>query len=183
MKHEYARAVVTLDDGTCAILSFLTLGRGPVLPRGATWEDFERGWWRREATEENLFDEVLRMFPAGVDSEGKPLPRPTNIRRIADGDIPSDRTYRDAWIDAGSKIDHDMAKARAVHLNRVRHARAVKLETLDRDWMRATGQNKKQEADSIEARRQALRDLPKTLDVDAARTIDELKAKWSPDLD
>ena len=39
--------------------------------------------------------------------------------------------------------------------------------------MRATGQGKKQEADRIEAKRQALRDLP---DVEGVKTIEELKA-------
>lgn len=56
----------------------------------------------------------------------------------------------------------------------------MKLDLLDREWMRSVGQGKKADADEIEARRQTLRDLPATLDTDSAATIDELKAKWSP---
>jgi hypothetical protein len=183
MQREYVRVAVAMDNGECRILSVLTLGKGSVLPRGATWENRELGWWRRNPTDAELLQEALQMYPAGVDSEGNPLPRPAQMRRVLLETLPSDRTYRDAWVDTQSGIIHDMVKARALHLDLVRHARALKLDALDREFNRATGQGKKTEADSIEAQRQALRDLPQTLDVDSARTVDDLKAKWSPDLD
>jgi hypothetical protein len=183
MQREYVRVAVTMDNGELRILSVLTLGPGSVLPRGATWENRDLGWWRRNPTDAELLLEALQMYPAGVDSDGNPLPRPAQMRRVLLETLPGDRTYRDAWTDTASGVDHDMSKARAVHLNLVRHARAVKLEALDRDFARAFGQGNRQEADSIEAQRQTLRDLPQTLDVDGAKTIEELKAKWSPDLD
>jgi len=129
--------------------------------------------------------ELIKSFPEVAADTGERLSQPVSYRLISDFALPEDRTYRGAWRDdgAGAQIVHDMGKAREIHLAGVRRARAAKLEGLDRDWMRATGQGKKRDADVIEAKRQALRDLPTTLGVEDAKTIDELKAKWSPLLD
>jgi hypothetical protein len=76
-----------------------------------------------------------------------------------------------------------MPKARDLHIQRVRRARGLRLEDLDAKWMRASGQKKQNEADEIESQRQTLRDLPMTLKVEEAQTIEDLKGKWSPLLD
>jgi hypothetical protein len=110
-------------------------------------------------------------------------PQPIGYRAISDADIPADRTYRNAWTDDGSVIRHDMPKARDLHIQRVRRARGLRLEDLDAKWMRASGQKKQNEADEIESQRQTLRDLPMTLKVEEAQTIEDLKGKWSPLLD
>jgi hypothetical protein len=75
-----------------------------------------------------------------------------------------------------------MTKAMGVHLGAVRAMRAVALDQLDRDWMRATGRSETKEAKRIEAERQALRDLPTTLGVEDASTTEELKARWPASL-
>lgn len=187
MRHEYARFAVTMDNGELRFLSFVTLGRGSILPSGAARVDnIPDGWWRREPTDARMLEEILRAYPIGKDARGEPWPRPARTRRISEEEfqaIQADRTYRDACSDDGTRIGHDMAKARQLQLSRVRRARAGKLDALDRDYMRATGQGKKREAEGIEATRQKLRDLPVTLNVDAATTIEELKTKWSPELD
>lgn len=91
---------------------------------------------------------------------------------------PVDRSYRNAWVDDGQAIVHDMPKARAIHLTRLRKQRDAALDALDGPWMRAMGQDNKAEAARIEAERQALRDMPVTLApaIAAAATLDELKA-------
>lgn len=164
-----AKIAIRLSDGSVAVMSFVTRGRGNVLPPGATWEDRGRGVWRREPTDESVFHEISRM----------PHLDTVSYRRIADADIPPDRTFRDAWEDDGVGIRHNMTKARMLHLDRVRVARERVLSKLDAEWMRAQGQGKKDEADVVEAKRQALRDLPATLGVEDARTPEELAARWS----
>lgn len=147
------------------------------------------GWWYRLPTDDNILSEVLRAFAVG--------PQPTTMRVISEADVPADRTYRDALKDTGTALVHDVPKAREIQLARVRHRRVPKLEELDRAMMRAAGRKLVAEAAGdkkladdhtaymleVEAQRQELRDLPVTLKVEEAQTIDEIKAKWSPLLD
>ena len=187
MKLEQIKIAITLDNGDLSVMSFLTVGRGNVLPPLAAWIDEKEhpGWWRREPTDAAILDELVRTFP-DTDIDGKARPQPVRFRRIQESDIPADRTYRAAWKDGGAgAIEHDMPKARAIQVGRVRFARNVKLEQLDRDWMRATGQARTADAKAIEASRQELRDLPATMApwVDSAATTEALKAVWSPLLD
>lgn len=100
-------------------------------------------------------------------------------RIVEDTEIPADRTFRQAWTDTGSAIVCDMPKARTIHLDRIRAARQPELDRLDREWMKAVGQKNQAAADSIEAQRQALRDLPQTLPVASAQTSEALKSVWS----
>lgn len=79
------------------------------------------------------------------------------------------------------KIVVDMVKAREVHLKVIREVRDAKLVQLDIEWMKFTGQGKKQEADAAEAKRQALRDLPQTVNLDVA-TPELLKEIWPVEL-
>jgi hypothetical protein len=163
-------------------MSLLTVGRGTTLPAFGYWIDQSLGWWGRPDSDEVIRDELARTFPKfDVDEttgEKIPRPQPTGFRRIKDADLPEDRRYRGAWRDRDGAIVHDMPKARALHLDRVRARRAKKLDELDRDWMRAMGQSKKADADAVEAKRQALRDLPTSLGVEKATTIEELKELW-----
>jgi len=130
--------------------------------------------FRGALTDEQIFREVERMYR-------DPRASAIGFRRIDDTDLPTDRTYRDAWADTGAgPLTHDMPRARGLHLARVRLARAKRFAELDSEWMRAAGQGKKADEAAVEARRQALRDLPATLGVEAATTVEDLKACWSP---
>lgn len=212
MTLQQVKLAITLDDGSLSVMSFLTVGRGSVLPYGARWgtdpssdteEDRakgkEAGSWVRPATDANIFEELSRTFPS-IDPETKAArPQPVIYRRLADDEMPKDRTYRGAWKDVGTEpgraqISHDMAKAREIHLELVRRARIGKLEELDREFARAAGQkftaedsgDKKAaaafaaEMREVEAERQALRDLPTTIGVERALTVEDLKATWPP---
>ena len=66
--------------------------------------------------------------------------------------------------------------------DRVRAARNTELSALDVPFMRAieTGDEAKRQV--IAAAKQRLRDLPLTIDVTRAETLDELKALWPEDL-
>jgi len=74
----------------------------------------------------------------------------------------------------------DMAKAREIHKDRIRVARAEKFKELDAEF------NKALEAGlsttDIAAKRQALRDAPADSGIDSAVDTDALKAQWNTDI-
>ncbi len=73
-------------------------------------------------------------------------------------------------------ISVDMNKARAIHRDRMRAARAPKLTALDVAFQRAleTGSD----TSIIVAQKQALRDVTSDPAIEAAQTPEELKAIW-----
>jgi hypothetical protein len=86
-------------------------------------------------------------------------------------DIPSDRTFRDAWVLRNSRVEHDMSKAKAIAHDRRRAKRAGAFAPLD---IEATIPAK---AAAAEAKRQAIRDADAALQtqIAAALTVDALK--------
>lgn len=126
-------------------------------------------------------DEPDDVFIARIQARHVPLDA-VDIKIIEEIDLPSDRTFRNAWTYDGQRVCVDMPKARTLHLDRIRQARKPVLDQLDKDWMRAMGQRKQAEADTIEAQRQVLRNLPQTLDLTQATTAEELKAIWPAEL-
>jgi hypothetical protein len=132
--------------------------------------------WVRHSTDEAIASEIART---AYDAVKLPI---KGWRRVNAQDIPTDRTFRNAWVDRGS-IQHDMPKARALRLQFLRVEREKKWPDLDSQWMRAAGQKKLKEADDIEAKRQALRDFPQTIAaaLDAAQDIEALKAIQLPE--
>jgi hypothetical protein len=165
MQLEQIHVALKRADGGVSIMAFLTVGRGNVLPRGAQW--LGDGWWSRPPTTENIDHEVRQH--TGIVS----------WRHITAADVPADRSYRDAWTDNGT-ITHDMPIARGIHRERVRRRRREAFEQLDAEWMRAIGQNRRAEADAIEAQRQLWRDAPANPLIDTAQTVEDLKAVTLP---
>ncbi len=74
----------------------------------------------------------------------------------------------------------DMAKAREIHKNKIREARAPKLAELDVEFQKAleTGAS----TTDIVAKKQALRDAPADSGIAAASDTDALKAQWKTDI-
>lgn len=97
-------------------------------------------------------------------------------RFVERSQIPEDRTYRDAWTDNGSFIEHDMEKARTIHMARIRLARNAKLAETDVLVTRTleAGQDTKE----LAAERQSLRDIPQAIDLSKYETVEQLKAVW-----
>jgi hypothetical protein len=101
-------------------------------------------------------------------------------REMPDDVIPSDRTFRDAWADTTPEltIDVDMAKARDIHLERIRIKRNIELSKLDIQATKAQDVGDAETLTQIRARKQELRDLPATLapTLASAVSVDALKA-------
>lgn len=164
------KVAITQADDAVAIMSFITLGRGDVLPFGAEWADKAAAIWLREPTPANLEHEIDRTAGLALPIKG--------YRKLADGEVPADRTFRNAWRDRAGRVEVDMPEARKILLDSVRAVRMGKLAELDGQWMRATGQGDKAAADAVEAERQKLRDLPERIGVELAETPEELKELW-----
>lgn len=165
---ETVKIAIRRSDGGVAVMSFVIRGRGSVLPSGATWEDQGQGRWRREPTDENVSCEIARV----------PLLKAVGYRRIADADLPADRTFRDAWEDDGGAIRHNMQKAREIHRGHLRVAREPVLAALDVEYQRADEKGDKAEKTRVAALKQELRDITAHPKIEAAQTVDELKQVW-----
>ena len=73
-------------------------------------------------------------------------------------------------------ITVDMIKARAIHRDRMREARAPKLAAIDVAFQRAIEDGT--DTSSIVAQKQAFRDVTDDPAIEAAQTPDELKLVW-----
>ena len=74
----------------------------------------------------------------------------------------------------------DMAKAREIHKDKIREARAPKLAELDIEFQKALETSA--DTSAIVAKKQALRDAPADSDIAAASDTDALKAQWKTDI-
>ena len=74
----------------------------------------------------------------------------------------------------------NMAKAREIHKNKIRDARAPKLAELDIEFQKA--QETGADTSAIVAKKNALRDAPADSGIAAASDTDALKAQWKTDI-
>lgn len=95
--------------------------------------------------------------------------------------IPTDRAFRNAWKSDPAGIAVDMAKAKAIHLDRMRAARAPLLAALDVESVRATEDKDNAKLAEVKAAKQALRDVT-NVDLSAADTPEKLKEIWPAEL-
>lgn len=112
----------------------------------------------------------------------KCVPAGTPYKVVPVNEIPSDRTYRNAWVadTVGGKVNHDMPKAREIHKGHMRRARTPLMAALDVAYTRADekGHAGAAEKAQIAAQKQALRDVTADAGIAAATTPEELKAVW-----
>ena len=73
-----------------------------------------------------------------------------------------------------------MAKAKEIHRQKIRDARAPKLAELDVEFQRAL--EKGESTADIVSKKQALRDAPADSDIDAATDDAGLKSQWKTDI-
>lgn len=75
-------------------------------------------------------------------------------------------------------ITIDMTKARDIWRGKIREARAEKFAELDVAFMRAVERQDLDAQKRIADEKQVLRDMTKDPAIEAAKTVDELKAFW-----
>jgi len=101
----------------------------------------------------------------------KDVPAGVSFRIVDESEIPTDRTFRNAWKDEGG-IKVDMGKAKDITKDRLRNERKPLLEAQDVAFQRALESGASTAA--IVSEKQRLRDITKQ--VDALASLDELKA-------
>ncbi|MCA6098878.1 hypothetical protein J6525_10725 [Bradyrhizobium sp. WSM 4400] len=75
-----------------------------------------------------------------------------------------------------------MEKCRAILRDRMRFSRAPKLAVLDIEYQRADEVGDVARKQAIAAKKQKLRDVTKLPEIDAATTLEALKAVWPQDV-
>jgi hypothetical protein len=106
----------------------------------------------------------------------------TSWRVLNDNEnLPEKDIFRNALRDNGKVLAHDMPTARDLWRNKMRKVRKPLLEALDVAYQRADEDNNiKAKLDAAQSKR-ALRDVTADPAIEAAQTVDELKAVW-PDI-
>lgn len=116
-----------------------------------------------------LADRILREhgLPAGLAGA---------VALGPEDELPPRDEFRPAWVIQDGAVRVDMERAREIHRDRIREARAPLLAELDIAFQRALEDGS--DTASIVAEKQRLRDAPADPRIDAARTPEELKAVW-----
>ena len=152
---------------------------------------------RDDETEEQFFARHVGYAKSprpSFDKDGNPIVLPPKAVStpivVEEAKIPHSRAfpnvaarkYRNAWKlnDTGATVD--MAKARDIHMDRIREVRNTELIVVDNDLKKAEDAGDGPEIARIRARRQTLRDIPQTFGLTAANTPEELDALWPVEL-
>lgn len=92
--------------------------------------------------------------------------------------LPADKTFRGAWVFKDGAIVHDVERARAIHLARLRALRTPMLVALDGQELVASRRGDTAAVNAIRTKKQALCDAPADPAIAAAATVEALKAVW-----
>jgi len=150
------RIIYTRADGGCSVVT--------PAPNG-----------KRDGEDDDAF---LARLIAGLPADAK------DVRVIDANEVPTDRTFRNAWRNNGAgKPEVDMPAARELWRERMRRARAPKLAALDVEYQRADEAADAGRKADVVKRKQTLRDVTDDPRIEAAQTPDELKAVWPAELD
>ncbi len=120
---------------------------------------------------------VSIITPAGdVNDAIKDVPSGLSYEIVEDSVIPTDRSFRNAWKQNSKTIETDMTKAKEIHKDKIRIARAPKLAELDIEFQKALETSSS--TTDIVAKKQALRDAPAASGISTAASEADLKAQW-----
>ena len=98
-----------------------------------------------------------------------------DVRDVASLTLPTDRTFRDAWVYGDAEVvEVDMPKAQEIFKDNLRRERKPLLEALDVEYMKAMERG--EDTASIVAQKVALRDITDDARIASATTPDQLGA-------
>lgn len=109
----------------------------------------------------------------------KDVPSNTQWAIVETVQIPTDRTFRNAWEFLPEGVTINLTKAKTIWKDKWREARKPKLATLDIEFMRAVEAGDLPKQSLISEQKQALRDVTK-LPIEGT-SPEEIKAVW-PDI-
>ena len=128
-------------------------------------------------TQSNGIVAVIHPISGNANDAIKDVPDGVAYEIVEDSVIPTDRTFRDAWVQDSKTIKTDMAKAREIHKTKIREARTSKLAELDIEFQKALETSAS--TTDIVSKKQALRDAPADSGIASATTEAKLKAQWN----
>ena len=106
-----------------------------------------------------------------VKEAKKDIPKGCEYKIVDESEIPTDRTFRNAWT---YDLKEDVKKSKEIWKEKLRAERKPLLESLDVEFLRAMEENRTKDMESIVKEKQKLRDITKR--VDAAMTIQGIMA-------
>jgi len=92
--------------------------------------------------------------------------------------MPKNRDFRGAWTLEGDVMKEDLSAAKEIFRDKVKEARTPLLASEDVAFMMALENDDASARAASVAKKKALRDATKASAIDAASSIDELKAAW-----
>ena len=181
------KIIFTMPDGLLSVMHpqegarfafSITFSGGQILPqppssRPLPVDSFKRGWPISGATAD--WAETEDAFVARIATKDVP-PSATDVVFVEASAIPTDRTFRNAWIMDGNSIGHDMVKCRNIKRDQFRALRKPKMDILDVAYLIADEQGNLAEKQRIAQKKQILRDITQAPEIEQATTVDELKA-------
>lgn len=125
----------------------------------------------KEALKHLTIDDILK----------KDIPKGLKYKKIIAKDLPENRLFRNAWVYDLKTIGVNMPKAKAMHLDRIREMRDLKLKELDIEMLKVLSDPVKLKV--IEDDKQLLRDLPKTFSLTKIKSASVLAKAWPLELE
>ena len=92
--------------------------------------------------------------------------------------MPKNRDFRGAWTLEGDVMKEDLSAAKELFKDKIKEARTPLLASEDVAFMMALENDDASARAASVAKKKALRDATKASAIDAASSIDELKAAW-----
>ena len=120
---------------------------------------------------------VINPISGDANDAIKDVPSGFAYEIVDDSVIPTDRSFRNAWVQDSKTIKTDMAKAREIHKTNIRNARVSKLAELDIEFQKALETSSS--TTDIVSKKQALRDAPADSGIASASDEAALKAQWN----
>ena len=118
---------------------------------------------------------------AAIIAKDIPADKQSSAIIINKSQVP-DRKFRDSWKQESSSVVEDMAKARAIHMDRIRVYRNAELAKEDINYQIALEQDNNSKKNSVASKKQMLRDIPSTFNLSGATNGTELDALWPSEL-
>lgn len=163
------KILYTQPDGTVAVV---TPTRNTI---GGDWREELYGVTLQDGSKQSR-SRFIELTDAEIEQRAwDKLPADAISPRFADArELPADRAFRDAWVDTGAAIEHDLEKAKDLTKERLRTESASLIALNDVALRDALLAQDGQKIAAATTERDRLRDVTKL--ADAASSLDALKA-------
>jgi hypothetical protein len=123
----------------------------------------------------NSNEQELSDFEIEQRAFQKLPPAAENAEFVDISAIPTDRTFRNAWVKRGNAVEHDLAKAKVIAHERRRAMREAEFKPHDEVIAKQIPDKSATEAEAARAAIRAKYDAMQSA-IDAASTVEEIKA-------